>query len=223
MVGTAIGKEGTGRDEGPAAQTGTKTDENAEEVAAAAGKEGVNAETKREMEGMTRIGGRTRITTKTEELTGRGPGIRRVGGRQMTGDTKMTEKGTEKKERPNGRAGVEAGRGGTKVVEQMERRRAREGSVVTAERGTGIEMENSVLTNVVGAKSGAIISESLAMTRVNMNAEGVRALSKCHVRAISTSRVFFFPSLFLPNCLVCHSEERNVSTADIWNCLLWPM
>lgn len=139
-AGTGIGTEvieGTGKDDGPAVQTGTKTGENAEEVAAAAGTEGVNAKTKKETVGMTEAGGRTGITIKIEVLRGRGPGIRRAGERLMTGGIKMTGRGTEKRGRPKGRAEVEAGRGGTKVGEM---KRAGKESAATAERETGREM-----------------------------------------------------------------------------------
>lgn len=176
MARTGIGTEGTGRDSGPAAQTGTKTVENAEEVAAAAGTEGANAKTKKGMAGMTGAGGRTGITIKIEELRGRDPGIRRAGERLMIEDIKMTGIGTEKTGRPKGQAGVEAGREGTKLGV---RRKAGKESAATAERGTGSETENNVLTNVVVAKRGVNISASLVTTRVNtVIAEGVRALSK---------------------------------------------
>lgn len=99
---TGIGTEGTGKDAGPAAQTGTKTGENVEEVTAAAGTEGVNAKIKKETVGMTGAGGRTGITIKIEALRGRGPRIRRAGERLMTGGTKMTGRGTEKRGRPKG-------------------------------------------------------------------------------------------------------------------------
>lgn len=180
-----IGIEGTGgkgSDGGLAAQTGTKTDENAEEAAVAAGTAGANVETKKETAGMTRAGGRTGNTIKIEAWRGRSPGIRRTGERPMTGGIKTTGRGTEKRGRPKGRAGVEAGRRDTKVVE---RRRAGRESLATAEIKTGRETEHSVLTNVVVAKRGAIIPESPVMTIVNIvNADGVRALSKCRRAAI---------------------------------------
>lgn len=96
------GIEGTGKDDGPAAQTGTKTGESVEEVTAAAGTEEVNAEIKKEMVGMTGAGGRTGIIIKIEALRGRGPGRRRAGERLMTGGTKMTGRGTERRGRPKG-------------------------------------------------------------------------------------------------------------------------
>lgn len=99
--GTA-GTEGTGRDAGPAAQTGTKTGESAEGVAVAAGNEGMNAKTRKETAGRTRAGGRTGNTTKIEALRGRGPRIKRTGERLMTGGTKTTGRGTEKRGRPKG-------------------------------------------------------------------------------------------------------------------------
>lgn len=198
-AGTEIGTEETEeteRGDDPEAQTETKTDENVEEVAAAAGSEGANVETKRGTEGMTGARGRTGITTKIEALRGSGPGIKRTGERLMTGGIKMTGRDTEKRGRRKGRAGVEAGRGDTKVGE---RRRPGNESAATAERGTGIETENSVLTNVVVAKTRAIISESPVMTIVNIvNAEGVRALSNCHLGAILLLLLCFFFLFFYP-------------------------
>lgn len=194
-TGTGRGRERgaieeIGRDDGPAAQTETKTGENADGVAVAAGNEGVNEETKRGTGVMTEAGRRTGITTKIGAVTGSGPEIRRAGERLMRGDTKMTGTGTGRRGRPNAPAGAEAGRGGTKVVEQTERKRAGKGSAVTAERGTGTETESSVLTNVVTAKRRAIVSESPAMTVVNMNAVGARASRKCPLRAISINFLF---------------------------------
>lgn len=215
---TGIGTEGTGRDDGLAAQTGTAS---VEEVAAAAGTERANVETKKETAGMTRAGGRTGSTIKIEAPRGRGPGIKRAEERLMTGGIKTTGRGTEKRESPRGRAGVEAGRGGTKVEE---RRRAGEESEATAERETGRETESSVLTNVVVAKRGAIISESPVMTIVNIvNAEGAIALSKCRLRQnyFSSSR---FSSFFCQlSGLSVTLKRRNVSTWDIWSSCLWPM
>lgn len=102
-AGTGIeGTEGTGRDGGPAVQTGTKTGENVEEVAVAAGNEGTNARTKKETAGRTRAGGRTGNTTKIEALRGRGPRIKRPGERLTTGGTKTTGRGTEKRGKPKG-------------------------------------------------------------------------------------------------------------------------
>lgn len=193
-AGTEIGTEateGTGRGGDPAAQTGTKTGENVEEVAAAAGNEETNAETKKETAGMTGAGGRTGITIKIEALRGRGPRIRRAGERLTTGGIKTTGRGTEKKGRPKGQAGVEAGRGSTRV----ERRRTGKESAATAGRETGSETENSDLTSVVVAKRGVIINVSPVMTTVNIViAEGVRALSKCRLAAILLLLlpVFFF-------------------------------
>lgn len=183
-AGTGIGTEeteGTGRGGDPAAQTGTKTGENAEEAAAAAGNGETNAETKKGTAGMTGAGGRTGITIKREALRGRGPGIRRAGERRTTGGIKTTGRGTEKTGRPKGRAGVEAGRGSTRA----ERRRAGKESAATAERETGSGTENSDLTSVVVAKSGVIINVSPVTTTVNIViAEGVRALSKRRLAAI---------------------------------------
>lgn len=117
-AGTEIGiegTEGTGRGGAPAAQTGTKNGENAKEVAVAAGNEGVNVETKTEMAGMTGAGGRTGSTIKIEAQRGRGPGIKRTGEKLMTRGIKTTGTDTETRGRPKGRAGVEVGRGGTRV------------------------------------------------------------------------------------------------------------
>lgn len=135
----------------------------------------------------------------------------------------MTGTGTEKRGRPKGQAGVEAGRGGTKAGE---RRRAGKESAATAEIETGTEMENSVLTNVVVAKRGAIISESPVMTIVDIvNAEGVRALSKCRLPAILLLILLCFSSFFSTqlSALSLVLKRRNVSTLDIWSCCLWPM
>lgn len=205
-AGTGIGTggtEGTGTGDGPVAQTGIKTGESVEEVAAAAGTERANAETKKEMAGTTGAGGRTGNIIKTEALRERGPGIKRTGERLMTEGIKTTGRGTEKTGNPKGRAGVEAGRGGTKVEE---RRRAGKEMAATAEIETGRETESSALTNEVVAKRGATISESPAMTIINIvNAEGVRALSKCHLQ-----HYFYFcscpvfPSVFSTSGLVCH-------------------
>lgn len=191
-AGTAIGKEeteGTGRDDGPAAQTGT---ESVDEVAAAAGTERATAERKKETAGMTETGGRTGITTKIEALRGRGPEIKRAGQRLMTGGIKTTGRGTEMRGRPKGRAGAEAGRGGTKVEE---RRRAGNGSAATVERESGRETESSALTNGVAAERGVIISESPATTTANIvTADGVKALSKCHLQQY----YFFYSCVSLP-------------------------
>lgn len=170
-AGTETGtgeNEGRGKDGDPVVQTGTRNDVNAEEVVAAAGNEGANAGRRKEM-GMTGAERRTGIIIKIEALRGRGRGIRRAGPRMMSGGIKTTEKGTGKKGRPKGRAGVEAEKGGTKVGE---RRRARKESAATAERGIERGMEN--VTNIVVVKRGAIISESPVTTTVNIaNAEGV--------------------------------------------------
>lgn len=198
----ALTENWKGSDGGLAAQTGTKTDENAEEAAVAAGTAGANVETKKETAGMTRAGGRTGNTIKIEAWRGRSPGIRRTGERPMTGGIKTTGRGTEKRGRPKGRAGVEAGRRDTKVVE---RRRAGRESLATAEIKTGRETEHSVLTNVVVAKRGAIIPESPVMTIVNIvNADGVRALSKCRLAAILLLLLLCLFSSFLPSYLICH-------------------
>lgn len=140
----------------------------------------------------------------------------------MTGGIKMTGRGTEKKGRPKGRAGVEAGRGGTKVGE---RKRAGKESAATAETETGRETGNSALTNVVVAKTGAIISESPVMIIVNIvNAEGVRALSKCRLPAILLLLLLcFLPFSTQLSDLSLVLKRKNVSTLDIWSCCLWPM
>ena len=235
MIGTGgTGEIGeTGRDGGPAAQTGTKTDENVEEVAAAAGTEEANAETKKETAGMTGAGGRTGITTKIGALRGRGPGIKRAGERLMTGGIKMTGRGTEKRGRPRGRAEVEAGRGDTKVV----RRRAGKGRAAIAEIGKGSETENSVLTNVVVVKRRVIISGSPVTTIINMvSAKGVRALSKCCRTAtlLPLLPVFFFLfstqlsglSLVLKSRMLAHRTsgvvvfgQCNVALRSMFFCL----
>lgn len=215
-IGT-VGTEGTGRDDGPAAQTGT---ESVEEVAAAAGTERANVETKTETAGMTGARGRTGSTIKIEAPRGRGPGIKRAGERLMTGGIKTTGRGTERRGRQKGRAGVEAGRGSTKVGQK---RRAGEESAATAEIETGREMESSVLTNVVVAKRGAIIRESPVTTIVNIvNAEGVIALSKCRLQQYYFSSRFSSFSCQLSGLSV-KLKRRNVSTLDIWSCCLWPM
>lgn len=204
-AGTGIGTggtEGTGTGDDPAAQTGIKTGESVEEVAAAAGTERANVETKKEMAGTTGAGGRTGNIIKTEALRERGPGIKRTGERPMTEGIKTTGRGTEKTGNPKGRVGVEAGRGGTKVEE---RRRTGKEMAATAEIETGRETESSVLINEVVAKRGATISESPAMTIVNIvNAEGVRALSKCHLQHYFYFCSCVFPSFFSTSCLVCH-------------------
>lgn len=132
----------------------------------------------------------------------------------MTGGTKTTGRGTEKRGRPK-RAGVEAGRGSTKVGE---RRRAGKESAATAERETGREMENSVLTNVVVAKRGAIISESPVMTIVSIVvAEGVRALSKWRLTAILLLLLLCSSSFFSTQLsgLSLVLKRRNVRTSGV--------
>lgn len=193
-AGTGIGTEETGRDGGPEVQTGTKTGESVEGAAAAAGTERANVETKKEMAGMTGAGGRSENTTKIEALRVRGPGIKRAGERPMTGGIKTTGTGTETRGKPKGRVGVEAGRGGTKVEG---RRRAGKESAATAGIESARGTESSALTSVVVAKRGATISESPATTTVNIvNADGVRALSKCRRAAILLLLLLCFSSLF---------------------------
>jgi len=92
--------EGTGRDDGPAVQTGTRTAKNIRKVAAAARTEETNAETKKETAGMTRARGRTGNTTKREALRGRGPRTKRTEERPMTKRTEertMTKRTEERK------------------------------------------------------------------------------------------------------------------------------
>lgn len=177
---TEIGREENGEietDGGHAAQTGTKTAVNAEEAVAAAGTGEMSEETKRGTEVMTEAKGKTETTTKTGAPRESGHGIERAGKRRRTEDIKMIGSDTERRGRPKGRAGVEAGRKGTK----LEKKKVGNVSEATAKRGneTGTGKENHGLTNVVVAKKGAIISGSLVMTIVNIvNAEGVRALIK---------------------------------------------
>lgn len=225
MAGTKIGIEGiggTGRGDDPAARIETKTGGSVEEVAAAVGTEGVNEKTKTGMEGTIGARGRTGITTKKKAPKGTGPGIKRAGEKMMTGSIKRTGRGTEKRRRQRSRAGVKARRGSIKVVV---RRRAKKESTATAKRKTEREMESCALTNVVVAKRGAIISESLVTTIVNIvNGEGVRALSKCPLRAILLL-LLCFSSCFLPSCGVLSLvlKRRNVSTSNILNRCRWPM
>uniref|UniRef100_A0AAZ1XL18 Pre-mRNA-splicing factor 38B n=1 Tax=Oreochromis aureus TaxID=47969 RepID=A0AAZ1XL18_OREAU len=137
--------------------------------------------------------------------------------RLMTAGTRTIGKDTGMRGRPKGPAGVEAERGDTKVGQ---RRRAGKGSAATAGRGTGREMENSALTNVVAAKRGATISESPAMTIVDI--EGVRASSKCRLAAILL--VFFLLFFYIRlSALSLVLKRRNSCTSDIWICCLWPM
>lgn len=195
-VGTGIGREGTegtGRGDGPAAQTGIRTGESVEEVTAAAGTGRASVETKKETAAMTGAGGRTGNTIKIEALRERGPGTRRAGQKLMTGGIKTTGRGTGRIGKPRGQAGVEAGKGSTKVVE---RRRAGKETAATAEIESGSEMESSALT-----KRGATITESQATTIADIvNAEGVRAPTK---RVFTSAPVFFFLFSF-PSCLICH-------------------
>lgn len=177
---TGIGTEGNGAietDGGRAAQTGTKTVVSVKEAAAAAGTGEMSEETKRGMELMTGAKGKTGTTTKTGALRESGHGIERAGKKRRTEDIKMKGNDTETRGRPKGRAGVEAGKKGTK----LEKKKVGNVNEATAEREneTGTEKENRGLTNVVVAKKGAIIHVSLVMTIVNIvNAEGVRALIK---------------------------------------------
>lgn len=191
-AGTVIGREGSEGiriDDDPAAQTGFKSDESVEEVAAAAETERANVETKTEMAGMTGARGRTGNIIKIEALKERDQRTKRTGERLMTEGIKTTGRGTEKREKPKGQAGVEARKRGTKVGE---RRRAGKETAATAEIETGRETESSVLTNVVVAERGAIISESPVMIIVNIvNAKGVRVLSKCPLQ-----QYFYFCSCF---------------------------
>lgn len=208
------GTEGTGKGDAPVARTET---ESAREAAAVAGTVGASARRRKGTAGMTGAGGRTGITIKTEALRGRGPGIRRAGERLTTAGTRTIGKGTGTRGRPKGPAGVEAERGDTKVGQ---RRRAGNGSAATAGRGTGREMENSALTNAVAAKRGATISESPAMTIVDI--EAVRASSKCCLAAILL--VFFLLFFYIRlSALSLVLKRRNSCTSDIWICCLWLM
>lgn len=189
-----MGTEGTGRDGGPAAQTGTRTDESVEGVAAAAGTERANVETKKETAGMTGAGGRTGSIIKIEAPRGKGPGTRRAGERPTTGGIKTTGRDTERTGRPNGRAGAEAGRGGTRAEA---RRKAGRESAATAEKETARETVSRGRTNVVVAKRGATISESPVTTTADIaTAEGVRALSKRRPQQYNFTPVFFFLLFF---------------------------
>lgn len=119
----------------------------------------------------------------------------------MRGGIKRTGKGTEKRGRPKSRAKVAVERGSTRAGGK--RRAGRE----TVGRGT----ENSALTNVVVAKTGAIISESPIMTIVNiLDAERVRALSKCHLPAILLLLLLCFPPLFFTQLLIRREECRHI-------------
>lgn len=208
------GTEGTGKGDAPVARTET---ESAREATAVAGTVGASARTRKGTAGMTGAGGRTGITIKTEALRGRGPGIRRAGERLTTAGTRTIGKGTGTRGRPKGPAGVEAERGDTKVGQ---RRRAGNGSAATAGRGTGRETENSALTNAVAAKRGATISESPAMTIVDI--EAVRASSKCCLAAILL--VFFLLFFYIRlSALSLVLKRRNSCTSDIWICCLWLM
>lgn len=154
-TGTGTGvTEVTGRGDGRAALTGTKSGGSAEEVAAAAGRASVA--TKTETAGTTAADGRRGTTIKIEALTERGLERRRAGQRLTTGGTKTTGRGTERRGRPRGRAGVAAGRGGTKAAETRRAGRAE----TESGRGTG----SSAHTSGAAAKSGATISGSRATT-----------------------------------------------------------
>lgn len=186
-AGTGIGREGTGTDDGPAAQTGIQTGESVGEATAAAGTERANVEIKKGRAVMTRTGRKTGNIIKTEALTERGPGTERTGEKVVTEGIRMTGRDTETRGKPSGRAGAEVRKGNTKVVV---RRRAGKEIAATAE--IVREMESSVLTKGVVARIGAIIIESPAVTTVNtVNAEGVRAPSKSHPSNISTSASVF--------------------------------
>lgn len=195
-AGTEIGRERGGV---PAAQIGTKTDENAEEVVVAAESEEANGGKKKETVEMTEAGRRTGTTTRTEAVIGRSPGRKRAEGRATTGDTKTTGRDTKKRGRPKGPVGVAARKKGTRV----ERRRPRDGTAATAERETGREMENGGPTNGAVAKTGATTRGSPVMIRIIniVNARGVGALSKSHLAAIFS---LLFSVYFLPSCLICH-------------------
>lgn len=211
--GIGIGRgetEGTGKDGGPAVLTGTKTGGSVEEVAAAAETERVNVETKTETAGTTAAGGRKGITIKIEAPRGRGRERKRAGERLMTEGIKMTGRGTEKRGNLSGRAGVEAGKEGTKAAE---RRRAGKEIVATAGIESGRETESSAPTNGAAAKRGATISESRVTTIVDIvNADGARALIKCHLQKDFYSCSCVFPSSFLPaegSVTSAHNKKKH--------------
>lgn len=217
-AGTGIGTEGTagtGRGGGPAAQTGTTSGESAGKVAAPVGSERASVETKRGTAGRTGARGRTGSTIKIEAPRGRSPGTKRTGERLRTGGTKTTGRGTERRGRPNGRVGVEARRGSTRAGE---RRRAGRESAATAGRESGRETESSAHTNVAAAEREATTSGSPVTITDIVNAEGVRALSKCRLQ-----QYYFYSRVFLPfpcqlSGLSLVLKRRNVSTSDIWSC-----
>lgn len=171
-----IGTEGTGTGGGPAAQTGPKSGESAEKVAAAAGTERASVETKRETAAMTGSGGRRGSIIKTGVQRERGPGTRRAGENQMTEDTKRTGTGTGTRGRPRGQAGVVAGTGSLKAAE---RRKAGNEIAATAGRESERGTESSDPTKGAAAKSGATTSESpVTITANTASAGGVGAPSK---------------------------------------------
>lgn len=180
---------GTERGGGQEAQTETKTDVSAEEVAAAAGTGGQSGETKRGMEEMRGAGGKIGIPTKTEHQTENGPGIGRTGRTKRTADIKTIGSDTEKRERPK-EAEVEAEKKGTKL------RMKKVGSVSQATVGRKNETENETeshaLTNAAAAKKGPIISASPITNTVNtVNAEGVKAL----IDSVKMSLILFHSPL----------------------------
>lgn len=147
---------------------------NVEEVAAAAGTGGMNEETKRGMEGMTGAGRKTGITTKIGALRESDPEIERAGKRKRTEGIKTTGKDTEMRKRQRDQVGVEAGKKGTKV----EKKKAGNGSEVTAERENGTERESRGLTDVVVVEIEVITSMSQVMIIVNNMNTGGRALTE---------------------------------------------
>lgn len=204
-----IGTEGTGTGGGPAAQTGTKSGESAEEATVAAGTERVSVETKRETAAMTGTGGRRGSIIKTGVQRERSPGTRRAGENQMTKDTKRTGTGIGTRGRPRGQAGVEVGTGSIKAAE---RRKAGNEMAATAEIESERETESSDPTKEAAAKSGATTSESPVTITVNTaNAGGVGAPSKTGFRQ------YFYFSVVLP--LFSHgcpiSAKMNVNTWGI--------
>lgn len=190
----AIGTEGTGTGDGPAAQTGTKSGESAEEAAVAAGTERASAETKRETAAMTGTGGRRGSIIKTGVQRERSPGTRRAEETQMTEDTKRTGTGTGTRGRPRGQARVEVGRGSIKAAE---RRKAGNEIAATAETESERETESSGPTKGAAAKSGATTSGSPVTITVNTaNAGRVGAPSK--TRFLPVFLLWCRPSSFLP-------------------------
>lgn len=203
------GTEGTGTEGGPAAQTGTKSGESAEEATVAAGTERASVKTRRETAAMTGTGGRRGSIIKTGVRRERSPGTRRAGENQTTEDTKRTGTGTGRRGRPRGQAGVGVG---TESIKAAERRKAGNEIAATAEIESEREMGSSDPTKGAAAKSGATTSESPATITVNTaNAGGVGALSKTHFR-----QYFYFGVVLPPFSHGCPiSAKININTWGI--------